>query len=598
MKRFKKILTTMLVFAILFSLVACTGGKGSNADNPSGTDSLKTAEISSDKTGVTGKELYKVDVFTMLGNYAGEQTGWFAKIVKDKFNMELNMIASNIDGGGDVKLATMMASGNLGDIIAFGGDDEKYLDSIKGGFLLDMTKDGLLDKYGKDIVANYPLVLQKAKVQFGGGTSVYGLGYNAAIVTGGASEGEDMTWGPDLRWDLYEKLGRPVIKTMEDYLPVLKQMQQLEPKTETGKPTYGFSLWADWDTDKMCLAKQYCNVYGYDECDGFNPLGFALVSASEDKYQELLDEDSYYIKCLKLYFNANRMGLMDPDSISQKYEDVVNKTKDGQTLFSWFPWMDNIYNTPERQAQGKGFKLVTFKEEKIYSVGYNPYGGSRLIAIGSKAKYPDRIMEFINWLYTPDGFMTSKNGPKGLAWDLRDGKPYLTDFGKKVLPSNSPEPVPEEYGGGTWKDGNCQINIDPVHPTSINPQIGEPYDFHLWASYFKASPTKLAQDWSNVMGVMTSKEYFVKNNMISVCNPIFTGKAPDIMDKTLQQKKGQVANVIKQYSWQMVFAKNQADFDTLLNEMTAKAKGLGYNDVVKWNIDQAQKVYAWRESNK
>ncbi|WP_252891626.1 hypothetical protein [Thermoclostridium stercorarium] len=65
----------------------------------------------------------------MLGNKAGEQTGWFAKIVKDKFNIEMNMIASNVEGG-DTKFATMMASGDLGDIVIFGSDsDNKWLDA-------------------------------------------------------------------------------------------------------------------------------------------------------------------------------------------------------------------------------------------------------------------------------------------------------------------------------------------------------------------------------------------------------------------------------------------------------------------------------------
>lgn len=589
MKKYSIGLTLVFVLVLTLSSTACENGGSDKVSG--GTAAAASGEPAKD----VPKDLYKVDVFTMLGNYSGIQTGWFAKVVRDKFNMELNMIASNVDGGSDVKFATLMASGKLGDIVIYGSEDTKYLDSISGGFLLDMAADGLLDKYGRDILTGFPKVIEKAKVQFGKGSAVYGLGYNAANVNGGASESEDMTWGPDLRWDLYEKLGRPVIRTMEDYLPVLKQMQQLEPKSSSGKPTYGFSLWADWDSDKMCLAKQYCNVYGYDEGDRFNPLGWGLISADEDKYQELLDPESHYIKCLKLYFNANRMGLMDPDSISQKFEDVINKYKDGQVLFSWFPWMDSIYNTPERQAEGKGFRLVPFEEEKIYSLGFNPYGDNRLISIGANAEYPERIMEFINWIYTPEGFTTYKYGPRGLGWDIRDGKPYLTEYGLKAIPTNGTEPVPEEYGGGTWRDGNSQMNIDPIHPTSINPMTGEPYDFHLWTSYLERNPTRLVRNWRAAMGALTAKEYFVKNNKIAVCEAVFTGKAPDVMNKTMEQKKGQVSTVIKQYSWKMVFAKNQAEFDSMLKEMTAKAKGLGYDQVVKWNIDHAKKVFEARK---
>ncbi|HEX2946740.1 MAG TPA: ABC transporter substrate-binding protein [Clostridia bacterium] len=593
MKRFLSVLLILSIILCFAACVSCT-----KADVEAYTEKTQAAVSTAESAGETTseQELYNINVFTMLGNYSGIQSGWFGKIIRDKFNIRMNLIASNIDGG-EAKFSTLLASGNLGDIVIFGNNDSKYLDSISGGFLLDMDKDGLLDNYGQEIVTNYPKVLEKARINSGGGTAVYGLGYNAANMPGGPSEGEEMTWGPDLRWDLYARLGYPEINTMEDYLPVLKQMQQLEPRSESGWPTYGFSLWSDWDNDKMCLAKQYCNVYGYEETDGFNPYGYALISAKADKCQSLLDPEGYYIKCLRLYFNANQMGLLDPDSISQKYEDVTNKIKDGQVLFSWFPWMDNIYNTQERQAQGKGFRLVPFTEEKVYSSGYNPYGGDRIISIGASATNPERLMQLINWMYSPEGFQTIEAGPRGLTWDIGgNGRPYLTEYGLKALPNN-PEPVPAEFGGGTYKDGQSQMNIDPIQMTSINPQTGEAYDFHLWTSYLSSSPSRLVTEWREKMGALTAREYFEKNGLIAVSEAVFTGKAPENMSKTLERKKGQVSTVIRNYSWRMVFAKDQAEFDSLCHEMVVKAKNLGYNEIFKWNADQALKIARWRENN-
>lgn len=593
MRRFKSLLAFIMAFGMLFVFSSCQKEEDKNA--------FDNNEAQADRNAVVNKNLsndepYRIDVFTMLGNYAGLQTGWFAKVVKDKFNMELNLIASNVDGGGDAKFASMMAAGDLGDIVIFGNDDSKYINAISGGYLLDMTRNGLLDTYGKDIVVNYPKVLKKAKVNFGNSISIYGLGYSAASMDSahGASEGEDMTWGPDLRWDLYARLGYPEVNTLEDYLPILKQMQALEPFSDSGRPTYGFSLWSDWDGDKMCLAKQYCNVYGYDESDSFNPYGYAMVYATGEKWQGLLDDDGFYIRCLKLYFDANQMGLLDPDSISQKYEDVISKLKDGQVLFSWFPFMDSIYNTQERQEQGKGFRLVPFNEEIVYSVGYNPYGGNRLISIGNSAKHPERIMQLINWMYTADGFQTIKTGPKGLTWDTdTDGKPYLTDYGWRALPNNATQVMPE-YGGGTFKDGINQMNIEPIQSTSINPKTKEAYDYKLWASYLAHSPTRLVSDWRNRMGALTPKEYFVKHNKLVVADAVFTGRAPDLMDKALEQKKGQVSAVIREYSWKIVFARDQDEFSSLLREMISKAKSRGYDELLSWNINQAEKLYNWR----
>ena len=58
-----------------------------------------------------------IDVFSSLSNYMGMQEGWFAKIVKDKFNMKLNIIAPNVAGGGDTLFNTRVSAGDLGDLI-------------------------------------------------------------------------------------------------------------------------------------------------------------------------------------------------------------------------------------------------------------------------------------------------------------------------------------------------------------------------------------------------------------------------------------------------------------------------------------------------
>ena len=67
-------------------------------------------------------------VFSTLANYAGDQPGWFAKLIKDKFNIKLNIIASNL-AGGQQKIGTMMASGDLGDIVVGLGEETTQMPS-------------------------------------------------------------------------------------------------------------------------------------------------------------------------------------------------------------------------------------------------------------------------------------------------------------------------------------------------------------------------------------------------------------------------------------------------------------------------------------
>ncbi|NMO97651.1 extracellular solute-binding protein [Paenibacillus lemnae] len=565
----------MLVFT-----TACSGNKD-NSDGDKQTPESSKEVI----TDWSQEEEVTLNVFSTLANFTGEQPGWFAKVVKDKFNIKLNIIQGGLEG----KLATQMASGDLGDlIVGMGGKD--YTDAVKAGLLLDWTKNGMLDNYGKNMQKYAPDALEANKTQYGSGTAIYGIGHN--VGTGdGPSEGATMTFGPYLRWDLYEELGRPEIKTMDDYLPVLKQMQEKQPTTESGKKVYAFSLWSDWDGDFATLPKVHAQLHGYSEGDGFNPGSLILVKADEPDIQPMLDDNSYYMKGLKFYFDANQMGLLDPDSLTQTFGDVSTKFKDGQVLFAQFPWLTTTYNTPENTADGKGFALVPFQEQQIYSSGFNPYGGGWIWSIGSKTKHPERVMAFLDWMYSPEGVMEGFNGPKGLAWDLdADGKPMLTELGQNAM-YNGDTAVPDEYGGGIWNDGAGnfgKLNNTTLSTSQINPDNGEPYDFRSWTSELTRDPDPVTKSWREAMGVLTDKEWFVKNDQVAVTKAFFNGQPPADEPSDIKLKRSQVGKTIKEYSWKMMFAKDEAEFDKLKQELVKKAQGLGYDDVINWQTEQTK----------
>ena len=84
----------------------------------------------------TWDEEITIDVFDGLANYMGVQEGWFAKIVKEKFNMKLNIIAPNVAGGGDTLFNTRVTAGDLGDLIIT-DKGEKLDELIAGGLVID-----------------------------------------------------------------------------------------------------------------------------------------------------------------------------------------------------------------------------------------------------------------------------------------------------------------------------------------------------------------------------------------------------------------------------------------------------------------------------
>ena len=195
-----------------------------------------------DGTGVYAQPLV-VDVFDSVANYQGIQPGWYAKIVKDKFNMDLNIIAPNVAGGGNTLYEVRSAAGDLGDLVISNGDQDTVQDMVDAGLLLNMEpylKDKeLMRQYGDairrvngDITPEGIYVIPSE------------LSQNPPSVP---QESLEPTFGPYLRWDLYGQLGYPAIHTLEDLLPVLRDMQEMEPLAENGKKTYAFSFFKDWD---------------------------------------------------------------------------------------------------------------------------------------------------------------------------------------------------------------------------------------------------------------------------------------------------------------------------------------------------------------
>ena len=76
-----------------------------------------------------------VEVFDSLASSQGlQKSGWFAKIVKDKFNIKLNIIAPNVSGG-DTVFDTRSASGNLGDLVIVGTGNGRLNKLVKAKHL-------------------------------------------------------------------------------------------------------------------------------------------------------------------------------------------------------------------------------------------------------------------------------------------------------------------------------------------------------------------------------------------------------------------------------------------------------------------------------
>ncbi|MCR5771564.1 MAG: extracellular solute-binding protein [Butyrivibrio sp.] len=526
------------------------------------------------------EEELTIDVFASEANTQGIQSGWFADRVKERFNMNLNIISVNNNYNGAVLKDVRAASGYLGDIVMISARNNALKDLVDSGLLLDMTP------YIKDKdIMKYSDAIYKLNSGLDG---IYAIPSNISTLPSDTpSDIIDSTYAPYIRWDIYTEIGSPEIGTLEDLLDVLYKMQQASPLSDTGNPVYAFSFFDDWDNNMMTWAKQPCCFYGYDES------GFVLAKADGSDYQSILDDDSLYYRSLKFYFEANQMGLVDPDSRNQSYSEVFSKYQDGAVLFS--PWRFlgmSAYNTEEHMQQGKGFMMADISDMQIYEHGCSRDGVYDIVmCVGADVKDPERMVDFVDYLYSDEGVYENQAaenggsaGPEGITWKMVDGKPVLTDYGIDVFYNQSSAVIPGDSSGNTYRDGISRLNYTAVSLTELADN-GFPYSYEMWESEMNRTATVLQTTWSEAMDADNTMDYLVKNNKLIVSPGCEYNESEESAE--IKEIREAVKRIIVSKSWDMIYASSEEEFENIWNEMKSKCEGLGYADVYEFDLQNA-----------
>jgi multiple sugar transport system substrate-binding protein/putative aldouronate transport system substrate-binding protein len=531
---------------------------------------------------VIPKETVTLQVFDQLANYSGLQAGWFADVMLKKFNVKLNIISQPPNSG---ILQTRMESGNLGDLVVWGNDQEDYVNAYKANMLFNWDDEKLLDNYGPYVKATMPFALEKNRKISGG--KLYGFGYD---VSASSKDRQEFFYNWDLRFDLYEKLGKPRIKNLDDLVGVLEQMKKICPKDDNGNPTYGASFFNDWDGNMVMYVKSTATAYyGFDEFD------FGLYDPSTQKYHDALETGGPYLTCLKFYNKLYQKGLLDPDSQTQKYDGMNEDFKNGTAFFNIFNWMGSgTYNTEAHQAAGKAMFPVAPEAATPICYGQSVYGGNRIWSIGADTKYPELCMAIINWLSTPEGSITMQWGPKGVTWDYdKNNKSILTELGK--LTTKDPnQPMSAPYTG-TFKDGQSQINNTTWQPTAINPETKEPYIWRKWASYKAEPKSDIEKSWRAWAKASSADEYLGNRKYVLSPGTMFS---EDPIPETLKVKWNQVADAIKNNTWKAIYAKTDAEYNAIVANMVKEANSYGFADCLAFTKTQVARRAAAEDAVK
>lgn len=575
--RFKRQISFVIVVMVVLAMFAtgCTKKADDNAGNNNDSNVGGNNNAGNDD-GTTSSELEPMvlEVYSQAANFQGEQPGWTAKILKDKFNVTLNIIAPQV-AGGDI-FAARSGAGFLGDIVVL--DNADIQACIKSGLIHDIT-----DEMKK--MASYEEFKYQLDV------------YNSSL--DGVEEGTYYAWptemtntsattfspiipgvAPTLPWDYYAEIGAPELNNLSDMVQALRDIQDLHPTNENGDPSYGITMWPDWDGTSIENVNQLTKWYG-QEVNG------SVLLDTSGKMIPLTDDNGAYRKILQFYFEANQAGVVDPDSGTQNWDSVNQKFNSKRAFLIWNDWQQGFWNTTERGNNRENYMMIPVNDMNIYQPSDPFFGSGRAFAIGTNdpAK-KERAMMVFDWMSSPDGLEVIHGGIKGFIYeDAPDGNGYVrTAEGEYALMDNSP--VPSEFGGGFYADGMLQINQWMVAGIAINPKNNTSYGTTLWPAELEKAKTATTREWAERFNAENPVDYLLKNNKMTVVPFVNVSLEPDSTDIALIRSN--CGTLVKDASWKMVFARDQAEFDSIWNDLKEELDGFDWSTLVEFDMNKLQ----------
>ncbi|QYR22644.1 ABC transporter substrate-binding protein [Paenibacillus sp. sptzw28] len=233
--------------------------------------------------------------------------------------------------------------------------------------------------------------------------------------------------GFELQHAVLKELNYPQIKTVKDFENSLKAYYDKHKTTADGQPIIPLSLnGGEWQFLISVTNPAVATTGGPDEGEFYiDPDTY------EAKFHYLRPEEKEYFRWLN---HMHDIGLLDPESFVQKYDQYRAKIASGRVLGLIDADWDFAGEVAVLKKEGKfdqtyaHFPVTlneTYKRHDFQSTGYLAGTG---ISITKSAKDPVRVIKFLD-------FLASDEGQVLLNWGI-EGKHYKVENGKRVIPED------------------------------------------------------------------------------------------------------------------------------------------------------------------
>nr|ATG84600.1 UgpB [Geobacillus thermodenitrificans] len=462
--------------------------------------------------------------------------------------------------GGQQKIALMVASGEYPDLILPKGNADKL---VEAGALIDLTD--LIEKYAPNLKKIYGKYLSRLKWSKDD-PSIYILP-TAPI--------DQTYWSPGngfmLQHAVVKELGYPKIRTVKDFENAIKTYKEKHP-TIDGQPTIGLSLLADdW---RIMISTT-------------NPAFWATGAPDDGEYY--IDPKTYKATLHyrrpeeKEYFrwlnHMNDIGLLDPESFVQKYDQYLAKISSGRVL----GLIDADWEVADAQRAlreaGKydrmyGMYPVTLTEEyKHHNFQDTGYLGGWGIGISVDCKDPVRAIKFIDYLASEEGQILQNWGIEGVHYKVVDGKRVIPK--EEMEKRNNDANYSKKTGIGVLK------GFAPSYGDGVKDSTGQTYTIAS-PEQVKASYTDVEKDVLKHYGVEMWKDLYPQKEEFPVKPWGAAWNIPVPANSELSVINQRLLDIVKKQIPEAILAK-PSDFDKVWDQFM--------EDLEKAGVEKAEKEY-------
>ncbi|MBD2871055.1 ABC transporter substrate-binding protein [Paenibacillus arenilitoris] len=523
MKRKMQLALSLMLALVFVFVTACSS---SNTEGGKDTTTPETTNATNESA---------TEPITIRLAAGGNNPNWdnmqsdIGKFIKEKTGITIEQ-EFPVGGNNTEMFALMVASNEYPDLVMPSGSEGKLVDA---GALLDLRP--LIEEHAPNIKKVYGEYFNRLRWSKDD-DAIYTLS-----LTGVGHTYFDAGGGFQLQHQVLEAAGYPEIKTVKDYEAAIKAYIEKNPKTADGQPNIGLSLnGGEW----QILISVTDPAFGATGAPGDGEFFI-----NQDTYEAIMHyqrpEEREYFRWLN---HMNDIGLLDPESFVQKYDQYKAKIASGRVLGLIDQQWDYGQAENALKAEGKfgstyaRFPVTlneTYRDHTfLHGTGYLPALG---IGITKDAQDPVRLIKFLDYLASDEGQVL-------LNWGI-EGKHYNVVDGKRVIPADLLEQKTNDNNTFTKTTGIGNYNLSARYGDGVKDPSGNYYTTtfpeQIQAAYSEEDKKTLAaygattyKDLWPTDGVLPDRKYGAAWTLAfetgSQANVIFQ-KTQDIMKKRIPQ---------------------------------------------------------------